>query len=190
MPLRLPLDCRLYTDGGNVGPNPSALGGTWAAVFVEREVDRALAMASGIVRPWGYDAAIDSTSPRLTVAAISNNVSELLAAVEGMERLPDGWAGVLYTDSGVTRCRLVNKNPSFAGVPLELYQRVAAQRKRFPRLSVVLLDGHPNLDQLASGRGKRGNPVSWWNCRADQECTRLAGRAWRPPSKPRKKVTG
>ena len=81
----------VYCDGGVIRRNPSPIGGTWAYIWTRtnesvRE-DRGLMPVSD---DW---------------PAISNNHSELQALVEAMEHLPDGWAGVICTDSGVTIAR-------------------------------------------------------------------------------------
>lgn len=154
---------KVYVDGGVVRQNPSPIGGTWACVLVDvngRELDR----ASGFVsrESLGMD--------------VTNNFTELLAAVEGLERLPDGWSGTLHTDSNVTRCRIIGRNPGMNGIPQALRDRLAACKKRLGFIRVVLLDGHPTRDQLFRGSGKRGNPVSKWNVLCDELCT-IAGRA-------------
>jgi hypothetical protein len=146
-----------FADGGVAGPNPSEVGGTWAWVHVSGGV--AVREASGGVRP------ADVGLPRIT-----NNLTELLACVLCLEALPDGWDGVLHTDSNVTRCRLVNDDPGMAGIPEPLQARVWDARLRLGRFRVVLLDGHPTQAQLASGVGKRGNPCSAFNVRCDKLC--------------------
>jgi ribonuclease HI len=171
-----PNDCRAYCDGGILGRNPSKEGGTWALFLISKDDQTVLCKASGIVRP-----------AELEMVDIENNVTELIAAVEALERLPDGWRGVLFSDSQNTIRRLTGRNPSFGGVPAGLYIRASVQRKRFPNLRAVLLDGHPNADQLIAGIGKRGYPVSRWNYLCDQECQILAGKTPKPPPRPRKK---
>jgi ribonuclease HI len=159
-----------------LGRNPSAEGGTWCAILVTEDDQTMLVKAFGIVTP-----------ADVGMTLVENNLTELVAAVEALERLPDGWDGVLFSDSQNTIRRLTAKHPSFGGVPAELYARVTAQRKRFPKLKAVLLDGHPNAEHLIAGIGKRGYPVSRWNVAANDECDRLAGRPVRPPARPRKK---
>lgn len=146
-----------YADGGVAGVNPSAIGGTWAWVHVSGGV--AVREASGAVTP------AQAGLPRIT-----NNLTELLACLHCLEALPDGWDGTLYTDSNVTRCRLVNDDPGMAGIPEDMQARAWDARLRLGRFKVVLLDGHPTQAQLASGVGKRGNPCSPWNVRADRLC--------------------
>ena len=154
----------LYCDGGVIGVNPSPYGGT-AAFVVLCEDKHVTHEGVAIIRP----AAIG-------LPAVSNNVSELVACLLGLRSLPDGWNGTIFTDSYVTRCRLVNEDPKFNGIPQELVREVWMHRERMRGLSVTLLDGHPTKKQLAAGIGKRGNPVSEWNVWCDRVCTQ-AGQA-------------
>lgn len=151
----------LYCDGGLIGANPSRLGGTWACVIVTHGVGHEV--FSGIVTP--ADAGMGT---------ISNNYTELEAAVQALERAPAGWTGVIHTDSNVTRCRLIAKKPKMKGIPGHLQERLRKAKARVGAFTVVLLDGHPTPLQLMHGKGKRGNPVSAWNVKCDAECTRLA----------------
>lgn len=152
----------VFVDGGVLRVNPSPYGGTWAAITID-ESGTEIGRESGLVTP-----------ADIGMATVSNNVTELLAAVEALERLPPGWAGVLHTDSHVTRCRLVGRDPSMNGVPLQLARRMAEAKARAGRFTVVLLDGHPTKAQLASGIGKRGNACSKWNVECDRMCGKLA----------------
>lgn len=155
-----------FADGGVIAKNPSEHGGTWACLFLEEgqnAVEEDVKVYSGIVTPG-----------QAGLRAISNNYTELLACVEALERLPDEWAGTLFTDSHCTRCRLVNAAPSMSGIPEDLQSRLWTARGRMGSFKVILLDGHPTKAQLASGIGKRGNPCSRWNVVCDKECGRLA----------------
>jgi ribonuclease HI len=154
----------MYCDGGVVRRNPSPIGGTWACVFVGmagEEVER----ASGFV---GRDhVGMD----------VTNNYTELLATVEGMERLEDGWDGCIQTDSNVTRFRLTLEKPSMHGIPQALRDRLAACKARLGKFDVTLLNGHPTKDELFKGVGRRGLPTSRWNVLCDQLCGEEARRA-------------
>lgn len=158
----LSLAVKAFADGGVIGVNPSPLGGTWAVYFVDAQ-DQEIAHFSGVITP-----------EMVGLPTVSNNVSELYACLEAMKRLPDGWKGVLHTDSGVTQCRLVNASPGMKGIPEAGVQATFRHRARLKGMRVVLLDGHPNLAQLAAGVGKRGYPTSKWNVLCDQECGRQA----------------
>lgn len=151
----------VYCDGGLIGANPSPNGGTWCFVVVDDDVQ--VAMQSGIVTP-----------AEAGLPAITNNYTELLAAVNALEMMDDGWTGTLFTDSNVTRLRLISSKPKMAGIPPALQQRLRDAKRRVGAFKVALLDGHPTRQQLASGIGKRGGPVSKWNVLCDEECTRLA----------------
>jgi len=157
-------DYAAYCDGGVIGPNPSVRGGTWAFVLVDAlTTEDGCHHQSGVVTP--AEAGVDE---------VTNNLTELLAAVQALEAVHDGWKGTLYTDSHVTRCRLVNKKPGMNGIPPALEARMWEQRERLGPLRVVLLDGHPTRAQLASGVGKRGNPCSKWNKKCDDLCRERA----------------
>ncbi len=153
---------KAFADGGVIGVNPSPLGGTWAVIYVDDQ-DQEIARFSGVITPL-----------QMGLQTVSNNVSELYACLEAMKRLPDGWKGILHTDSGVTVCRLVNASPGMKGIPQAGIDATFRQRERLRGMRVVLLDGHPNKAQLASGVGKRGYPTSKWNVECDRECNRLA----------------
>jgi ribonuclease HI len=153
---------KLYCDGGVVGRNPSPLGGTWAFVALGAD-DIILREASGVVVPIPF-----------VLATITNNYTELYAALEALKAAPDGWAGDLLTDSQVTLYRITKDKTKWEGIPATVRAEVEAQRKRLGAYRVHLLDGHPTKQQLACGIGKRGNMCSAWNVRCDKECTRLA----------------
>lgn len=152
----------LYADGGVIGPNPSAIGGTWAYCLVDANGQR-IVERSGILL-------VDPTVPLVT-----NNVTELLALVEGFEALPDNWQGTVYSDSWVSlqRCFLAAK---LNNVPRWLIERLHnVQRSgKLSKAEYCLLDGHPTKAQLAAGVGKRGQPVSEHNVWCDLACGQQA----------------
>lgn len=155
-------DGGVYPDGNGI-PSASCIGGMWAYCYVNKKGERVHSNC-GTVKAGYYG-----------LERITNNLSELLAAVKGMEGLPDGWAGTIYTDSQVTMFRIRNHNPSFLNIPKELVARVWAQRKRLGKYKVVLLQGHPTIQDLKKGIGaKRGLPVSEHNVYCDAECNRIA----------------
>lgn len=156
----------LYADGGVIGRNPSPIGGTWAWCHVNAAGER-IATGSGVVLP------------RPSLPLITNNLTEMIALVKGLEALPEGWAGTVYSDSQITIGRVFwgwKQN----NLPAVLLRQCAAAIARidFANCRAVLLDGHPTQAQLAAGRGKRGNPVSEHNVWCDKECGRVgsAGR--------------
>jgi hypothetical protein len=97
----------------------------------------------------------------------------MLAAVQAMEALPDGWHGTLYTDSQVTLLRLTSGR-SFNGIPDALVARLRAAQARLGRYGVVLVGGHPTRAELHAGFRKDGLPVSWHNVFVDRLCRDLA----------------
>lgn len=156
----------LYADGGVIGPNPSLIGGTWAWCLVDAAGQR-ICDYSGVIRP-----------SEAQVPAVTNNLTELLALVNGLDALPGGWQGTVYSDSWVSLQR-VFLAAKLKNVPTWLVARLQNLQKsgKLADLSYVLLDGHPTKAQLAAGVGKRGHPVSEHNVFVDQECGRRAVQA-------------
>jgi ribonuclease HI len=153
----------LYCDGGVVGRNPSPVGGVFAWCRVENGF-RVQECVSA-VRP------ADVGSP-----AVSNNNTELLALLDGIEGLPQGRTGRVNSDS---QCALgwVFLGWSQEKIPAPLRARLVALRKsgRLSGLEWRLLQGHPTQADLAAGIGKkRGLPVSVHNQWCDQACTARA----------------
>ncbi len=159
----------LYCDGGVIERNPSPFGGTWAWCMVGEDGSR-IGHGSGIcVR--------EDNAP-----AITNNLTELIAAVVGMELLPEGWAGRIYTDSIVTLYRIERREPGrpkakMAGIPLWLVDRLEVARAKLGAYEVHLLGGHPSRAELATGRkAKSGLPCSIHNVLCDKLCAEESAR--------------
>jgi hypothetical protein len=115
--------------------------------------------------------------------SISNNFSELLAAVRGMESLPAGWSGTIYTDSMITQRRIVKrgrylKRAKMNGIPEWLRDQTDAAKSRLGAFRVVLLAGHPTRKDLARGCREDGLPVSKWNVMCDRMCGVQAKNFW------------
>jgi len=121
-----------YADGGVIGRNPSQIGGTFAWCHIDAN-NRQVASYSGVITP------VEAALP-----AITNNLTEMLALVAGLEALPLHWRGTVYS--------------------------AALQHIDRPHCTYVLLDGHPTQAQLAAGKGKRGALVSEWNVWCDKAC--------------------
>jgi ribonuclease HI len=153
----------LYTDGGVIGQNPSPIGGTWAWCVVDANGQQQR-HASGWMSPAEMDA-----------DTVTNNHTELLALVLGLEALDEGFAGTVYSDSWVSLQR-VFLAAKLNNVPAWLVDRLQAIQKsgRLATVSYKLLDGHPTKAQLEAGIGKRGNPVSAWNVWCDEQCSAVA----------------
>lgn len=152
----------IYADGGVILKNPSDIAGTWATCHVDADNWRAWT-ASGVLLP-----------SEVGTSAVTNNQTEFYALLNGLEALPDDWAGRVCTDSLVT-IRRFRDDAKLAGIPLEWRRRMAMTRGRLGQLEYVLLDGHPTRAHLAAGIGKRGGPVSEHNVWCDHACTE-AGR--------------
>lgn len=153
----------LFTDGGVCGPNPSVIGGTWAWVLVDGDTDEIMDHDSGFISPEDFD-----------VPAITNNLSELFAALRGVEALPVGFNGRLYTDSIITLYRFTDGN-GFNGVPPWLKERVLTARKNAKwQYDAILVGGHPTRHELRLGRRRDGKKVSKWNVWVDKKCKKLA----------------
>lgn len=149
----------LFTDGGCIGPNPSKKGGTWAWCLIDSGA--IVRSACGVVVPADVD-----------LPAVTNNITELLAAVLGLEAVGPDFDGIWHTDSKVTVYRLTTST-AFKGCPDWLRKRVLEVR-RGRKYKVALLGGHPNKKELASGVRKDGAAVNRWNVWCDKQCCRLA----------------
>ena len=154
----------LFTDGGviydNINyPSRSLFGGGWAWIRVKD--GEIVAQDSGVLTPH-----------LAKLRTITNNMTELYAMIHGLANLPKDWQGTVVSDSQVTL------NRRLPGAKMnEVPEKFAAYaRRHFARYlrscRWVLVDGHPNDDQLESGIGKRGGPVSKWNVLCDKECGR------------------
>lgn len=147
----------IFCDGGVIGPNPSPLGGTWAFSWEDESKQSA-----GVITPDDLD-----------VAKITNNQTELLAAVKALSSVSEGWKGTLFTDSMITMYRLTTSD-SFKNIPNWLRLKTLKLR-RLLRPKVVLIGGHPTKEELAIGKLKRnGFPTHRLNVWCDEECNRLA----------------
>ncbi len=153
----------LFVDGGVIGANPSKLGGTWSWCLVQ----------DGVIRE--QDSGLISCED-LEIKTISNNYTELFAALKGIASVTTWncrWDGTVYTDSLITLRRITN-GLKFNGIPNSM-RLEALHLRRFRRWKVVLIAGHPTKAELESGVARRnGNPVSKWNVFCDEECKRLA----------------
>jgi hypothetical protein len=115
------------------------------------------------------------TPAELDAPAVTNNHTELLALVLGLEALPVGWAGTVYSDSWVSLQR-VFLAAKLANVPPWLVERLQTLQKSgaLKQMTYTLLDGHPTRAELAAGIGKRGHMVSIHNVFVDDLCQRIA----------------
>lgn len=154
----------IYGDGGCIRVNPSPIGAPWAVCGVDADGNRV----------WERTGVIPAAD--VDTDGATNNQSEFMAVLVGLEAMPDRWSGRVCTDSFVT-LRRFRDEARLAGIPLDWRRRMAVALGRLGRIEYVLLDGHPTRAQLAAGVGKRGNPVSEHNVWCDKTCT-ATGRAY------------
>lgn len=150
----------LYADGGVIAFNPSPYGGTWAWCGVDLAGER-FATSSGIV----------PTEPG--EPPITNNQMEWIACVRALDSLPDGWSGILASDSQVTLGRLFS-GWAMSNLPELWIKRWFQVKKRLGTVTPMLLKGHPTPYELKTGRTAKGAPVSPHQVWCDEECSRLA----------------
>jgi len=155
----------VYCDGATIGYNPSRVGGAWASCWVDADGKR-VRSRSGKVTP---------DSDNLDV--ITCNYAELLAAVNALCDLPDGWAGTIYTDSEVTywRIRQSPRQSALNGITALLAARLANVKARLGNYRTVVVKGHPTTDELRRGVSRKGRPVSVHNVHCDKLCVALGG---------------
>ena len=159
---------RIYTDGGVVKKNPSVLAGTWAWCWVD-SLGKRTCWQSGVIEA-------DERYPD----GISNNITELAAALLALESAPAGWSGCLCTDSEITarRIRLARSGSTLSSsVPMQLQRRLSWAINQVGNFSIQRLAGHPNQQELAAGCKRNGDPVSEHNVFCDVQCTKEA-KAW------------
>jgi ribonuclease HI len=154
---------QLFTDGGIAGANTrgKVKAGTWACCLVKGV--EVLKTWSGVVLPEDYPD-----------CEISNNVTELMALVQGLTLLPWDWRGTIWSDSKITLGR-VFLGWHVTNIPGDLLNSLENQKARlvhWDQIHYGLVDGHPTQDQLSSGFGKRGHPVSKFNAMCDRACKR------------------
>ena len=152
--------------------NPSTHGGTWAYCLAGGEADTEVyGLASGVVTP-----------AMIGLPTVTNNFTELYAAVMGLTALPNAWSGKIYTDSRVTQLRLIGALPKQApvkmnGIPDWLEKLLKAQVDyRGLSYQVVLLDGHPTRKHLSEGVSEVGLPVHANNVLCDKLCGEQSAR--------------
>jgi ribonuclease HI len=160
---------QLYVDGGVVLKNPSPIGGTYAYRLLKDGV---------VVSEGGFFRSAKDCAVNAEAGPVTNNITEMMALVKGLQKLPDDWDGTIYSDSMITLGRAF-LGWKWKSVPLWLRVMFETEVKRlvnWERLGHALLSGHPTKAQLASGIGKHGLPVSEHNVWCDQACTEAAGK--------------
>lgn len=163
-----PLAFNLFVDGGVLGRNPSLHGGTYGWVLVNTQGKR-VEYDSGVITP-------ESVGKQ----KVTNNLSELFAALAALEYVLANWPGYqgcLWTDSIIT-CRRLTNSVRFNGIPRAMELRCLKLRRN--RLWLPQhLGGHPNKKELALGYDSRGLPVSIHNVFVDKLCQNESARYFR-----------
>jgi hypothetical protein len=104
---------------------------------------------------------------------ITNNITEYIAAVRALESLPDGWSGLLCSDSLSRWAACAGAGSSHAS--RRVGPSCGAAIRRLGKITPVLLAGHPTKGRLAAGVSRRNRrPVSEHNVWADKTCKWLA----------------
>jgi ribonuclease HI len=153
----------LYADGGVIRSNPSPHGGTFAWVLVN-DLGERIGSDCGLIYPGKK------------FPAITNNYSELFAAVKALSAMEEGWGGTFHSDSLITIQRMTHSN-HFKGIPDWLRKEVLELRRN-RQWNTVLVAGHPTKRDLLRGYKEKKNgrryPVSRWNRWCDNQCRELA----------------
>jgi ribonuclease HI len=150
----------IYADGGVIKKNPSPIGGTWAWCAVNSAGERIIEK-SGVV-------------PASATRTVSNNHTEQIAITLALEAMPEGWSGVVYSDSMIALGR-VFKGWRENNLPANISARSKKAVARLGAVETVLLQGHPTKEDLKNGFGKkRGLPVSIHNVWCDKACGKEA----------------
>src|SRR5689334_20831913 len=126
----------VYADGGCILANPSEYGGTWAYRHVNLAAGDRVDGRSGVV-----------TNERFG-ALVTNNAMEFFAVLRALEALPDGWTGVVGSDSQCTIQRWKGDRRSFKGIPWEWSQRMMVVLARLGQLDWDQLVGHPSAADI------------------------------------------
>jgi hypothetical protein len=114
---------------------------------------------------------------------VTNNNTELHAIVRGLQAMPHGWTGEVWTDSWVTITRIQrlarDKAEQINGETEARLLEAARALRRCGPIKLVHVKGHATVEDLKAGtysgdRGKR-NPrrTSKFNAWCDEECGRV-----------------
>ena len=104
---------------------------------------------------------------------VTNNQSELMAALQALLAQPPGWRGKLHTDSQVTIYRLNGGGTERSMTPV--LNRELTFARGHSRCEVSLVGGHPTKIDLEKGFLKRNGAIcSKWNAACDARCCALA----------------
>jgi ribonuclease HI len=167
----------ITADGGCRLSNPSTHGGMWA-FRLTNAAGEPIIQAAGVVL-------VREVSPLTTV---TNNLTETLALLIGLEFLPDGWSGRIRSDS-LNALRVFQNyrdekklRNMRVWLPADFLRRITAVRERLGAVTYELLGGHPGrqkgaLALLHAGqtvKNHRGYPF----CLHNHWCDEAATAAW------------
>jgi ribonuclease HI len=161
----------VYADGSIIGPNPSPFGGVFAYYIVGgcEGGDKVLQAKRG------------SFTPRsCSKEYVGSNLAESYAILMALRGVPDGFGVQIYSDSknALGACFMNWKREYW---PEWFEDQIRRAIDRLPLCRHYHLDGHPKAVHLESGFGPRGNPVSSWNVKCDEQCTALRASLLRNP---------
>jgi ribonuclease HI len=126
-------------DGGCRLKNPSVHGGMWAMRWTDA-ASRPVRQASGVV----------TVAEVFPLTTVTNNLTETLALLIGLEAMPDGWTGKGRTDSlNAIRVFLNIGEPKKlknlrVWLTSDILDRVRRVLERLGKIDFELLSGHPS----------------------------------------------
>lgn len=162
----------LWCDGGVIYTNASPFGGTYAWCGVN---------AAGEIIKHGF-----AVVPAPDGREVTNNDTEIIAVIQAMRSVPDGWSGTIYTDSMVTITRFQNIRNDLlhriTKIPKNVLAEAINQMGRMGKVAFKLVKGHPDAASLEIGVyeydlvRQKANPrvVSRFNVWCDAKCGTLA----------------
>ena len=169
--------CALFTDGGLIGSNPSPKGGTWAWCGVSKDGEHVREVSGYLLTKGAPEGA---GNPRVRSDVVANNDSEWYAAMRALEAMPEGWSGILASDSSVTLSRLqkIRDGEFLRTFRMDWWGRANRAFGRLGKVQFVQLAGHPTKKQLEDGYkltedGQRVK-VSRHQVWCDSACSELA----------------
>lgn len=159
----------VYIDGGQLNENSkgtgSLVGGMYAYCFVGDD-DVRIAYNAGLVFPnhrcgefrrenslyaIGQVFDFNGTIFLKEYPGITNMMTETISAWKALSLLPDGWSGVIVSDSEVTLKRLTGEYKSWNNIPYSLCKAIKENLFRLGAWQVRHVAGHPWPYELSQG---------------------------------------
>lgn len=162
----------LFADGGVIEHNPSPKGGMWAWRLCKSDEPIGTNKIDNVVKD-----VINCNSFLVvpTVGNISNNITEMMAILNGLMACDPSWNLTVLSDSQIALKRIFS-NWKWKHVPQQIHDMYDFQEERFggeermKSIPFMLLQGHPTNEELKKGVGDRGYPVSKHNVWCDKQC--------------------